>query len=140
MKQQLISDLYDLFSELTYPHKDGAIHAEPTVVYELTSVECFARHFKSDDHLFPIMLPTDIIFPVEVENGYITGYVLDGYVYPFVAARADIHGAPGMVKIRIDGMVNIPLLRTDGFYPQFFNQRGSRPAEKIHYAIRHDAQ
>lgn len=125
---------------MSYPHNYQAIHPEPTVEYELDHVQYYARAYRVVHYLLPRLLPLNTMFPVEVVNGYIVGYVLDGFLYPFVAPRADLHGSLGMVKIHIDGMVNVPILPADPIHDQFFNQDGTRPGENIHYAIRHNVE
>lgn len=59
-----------------------------------------------------VQLSLNTIFQVELENDYIIGCVIGGYLFPLVADGADLHGAPEMVKIRINGIVNKLVFRT----------------------------
>lgn len=105
-----------LFSELSYPHKEDAIHPEPIVEYDLTRV----IEVYEGDELRPYTLPIDVEFRVEIQDGYIIGYVRRGHLYPFVSASADYYAGPGWVKVRINGMVIEPVYPTDSFRHKFF--------------------
>ncbi|XP_033219582.1 uncharacterized protein LOC117174508 [Belonocnema kinseyi] len=117
--------------ELVYPHKEDAVHPERIAEYDLINN---VQEYDNYHNRWTQMLPINIGFPVEVENGYIFGFVCHQCLCPFVVL--EVGSGCSWVKIRIDGMVNEPILPMDPLWRQFFS-RLPRPTENIHFAIRH---
>lgn len=131
MIQQLISDSYVIFAELAHPEKSGSINP-PSFVHELPTV----KYYEDNKCLLHRWLPEGILHPVEEYNGYIIGLVRDGRLYPLIGDIPHLNNYFGRVKIRINGLEVQPVLRTDSFCTQYF-QDFQRPLEKIHYIVRY---
>lgn len=126
LKPPLISYVYFLFAESTWPRKNHVIHPV---------IQLGVHHYESliyPGSTFPLREGSHL---VGVDGDYIIGVVIMGHLCPLLAPRADLDNNYGRVKIRINGNAIEPILRRDPLNHRFhteFPLQKCRPAE-VHY-------